>query len=258
MKFDFYAKSDIGAVRSSNQDSVFAKSIATRAGKAFLGIVCDGMGGLSDGEFASKTVVDLFSNWYAKELKHIINSDNLFGEICSQWSALMCRARVIFSEHIGDSDKIMGTTLSVLLIVGGKYYAAQVGDSRIYLYRNGAALQITSDHSYVAELAEKGLMTFDEANVAPNKNILTRCIGNMCQFSPDFYLGDVLAGDCFSLSSDGFHGGIIASGINEILGDIFSVNGRKMRRRLDEQIVKKMKNGESDNITAICVKVLKL
>lgn len=258
MKFNFYAKSDIGAVRSSNQDSVFARSRSTRAGRAFLGIVCDGMGGLSDGEFASKTVVDLFSNWFSKELKQTLLSDDLFGELCSQWSALMCRARAVFSEHIGDSDKVMGTTLSVLLIIGGQYYAAQVGDSRIYLYRNGTALQITSDHSYVAELAQKGLMTYDEASVAPNKNILTRCIGNMCEFSPDFYTGEVFAGDCFFLSSDGFHGGIIASGINEILGYIFSADGRIMRKRLDEQIVKKMKSGESDNITAVCLKVIKL
>lgn len=257
MKFDFYIKSEIGAVRKSNQDSAFAGSLRTRQGKTFFGIVCDGVGGLSEGEFASRTTVSLFSDWYNKEFKQIVYSADLFGEIRTQWSELMSKARDALIKHEEKSNSSMGTTLSALLIAGGKYYAAQVGDSRIYLYRDGSAVQITADHSYVAELAEKGLMTFDEANVAPNKNILTRCIGDMCEFSPDFYTGEVLAGDCFSISSDGFHGGIIASEMNLILKDIFSYNGRKMRRSVDEKIANKMQMGEKDNITAICVKTLR-
>lgn len=112
----------------------------------------------------------------------------------------------IFIKCIGNFDKTMKTTLSAFLIIDGKFYAAQVGDSRIYLFRDNTAFQITSNHSYVAELAEKGLMTFDEAKVAEKKNFLTRCIGNMSDFSPDFYSGEVFGGDCFSISSDGFHG----------------------------------------------------
>lgn len=254
MKFDYYIKSEIGAVRQSNQDSAFAGSLRTRKGRTFFGIVCDGMGGLSEGEYAGRTVVGLFSDWYANNFRKIADSADLFGEIRVQWSELMGKARDDFVNREASTHSSMGTTLSALLIAGGKYCAAQVGDSRIYLYRDGQAVQITSDHSYVAELAEKGLMTFDEANIAPNKNILTRCIGNMCEFSPDFYSGEVLAGDCFSISSDGFHGGIIASGINQILKDIFSADGRKMRRILDEKVANKMKMGEKDNITAVCVK----
>lgn len=254
MKFDFCIKSEIGVVRQSNQDSAFADRIRIHKDKSFFGIVCDGMGGLSEGEYASRTVVNLFADWYADDFKKIADSADLFEEIRIQWSELMSKARDAFVNREETTHSSMGTTLSALLIVGGKYYAAQVGDSRIYLYRDGSAVQITSDHSYVAELAEKGLMTFDEANVAPNKNILTRCIGNMCEFSPDFYSGDVLAGDCFSISSDGFHGGIIASEMNRILKDIFLSNGRKMRHSLDEKVSEKMKMGEKDNITAICVK----
>ncbi|MGN0639340.1 MAG: PP2C family protein-serine/threonine phosphatase [Oscillospiraceae bacterium] len=254
MKFDYYIKSEIGIVRQSNQDSAFAGTIRTRQGKSFFGIVCDGMGGLSEGEYASRTIVNLFADWYINDFRKIADRADLFGEIRTQWSELMSKARDAFIMHEEKSNSSMGTTLSALLIAGGKYYAAQVGDSRIYLYRDGSAVQITSDHSYVAELAEKGLMTYDEANVAPNKNILTRCIGNMCEFSPDFYSGEVLEGDCFSISSDGFHGGIIASEMNRILEDIFSSNGRKMRHSLDEKVSEKMKMGEKDNITAICVK----
>lgn len=256
MKFHYFVRSEIGAVRNSNQDCAFADSLKTHGGKTFFGIVCDGMGGLSDGEFASKTVVRLFSDWYRNEFKHALFDEDIFGKIRVQWYELMNRARDILAEHIGSSDRMTGTTLSVLLIAGGKYFAAQVGDSRIYLFRNQSATQITADHSYVAELAEKGLMTFDEANVDPNKNILTRCIGNMCEFYPDFYSGDVQAGDCFSISSDGFHGGFIASELNDILSEIFSSDGSKMRRLMDEKISDKMRSGESDNITVICVKIL--
>lgn len=255
MRYDFCEKSDIGAVRPSNQDSAFAGKISSRLGKAFFGIVCDGMGGLSDGEFASGTVARLFSEWFCGDFRKMSEKDGFYEELFAQWSTLMKKSREIFIEHIGNSGRIMGTTLSALLIIDGKYYAAQVGDSRIYMFRNGAAVQITSDHSYVAELADKGLMTYDEANVAENKNVLTRCIGNMSEFSPDFYTGEVMPGDCFSVSSDGFHGGIIASEMNEILRDIFSVKGRNMRRVLGEKINRKIQMGERDNITAICVRV---
>lgn len=256
MKFDYCVKSDIGTVRSTNQDSSFVGIIGTRLGKALFGIVCDGMGGLSDGEFASNTVVQIFSEWFNNEFKHISKNDDIGEVIYAKWRILMDKSREVFIEHIGNSDRTMGTTLSALLIVDGKYYAAQVGDSRIYLFRDKTTFQITTDHSYVAELAERGLMTFDEANIAENKNILTRCIGNMCEFRPDFYSGDVFLGDCFSITSDGFHGGMIASEMNGVLTEIFSANGRKMRKTLEQSVVLKMEKGEKDNITAICIKTL--
>lgn len=256
MKFYYYMRSEIGAVRRSNQDSAFARSLKTRIGKTFFGIVCDGVGGLQEGELASRTVVGLFSDWYNKEFKHLLTDPNVFVKVRNQWNELINRAHNIFAEHIGNSDSMMGTTLSALLIVDGKYFAAQIGDSRIYLFRNQTATQITTDHSYVAELAEKGLMTFDEANVAPNKNILTRCIGNMDDYCPDFYLGDANAGDLFLISSDGFHGGIIASEMNIILNNFSSADNKNMQQCLDQQIANKIQNGEQDNITAIYVKLV--
>lgn len=256
MKFDFCIKSDIGPVRNSNQDSAFADAVRTRKGKAFFGMVCDGMGGLSDGEFASKTVVELFKTWFEDEFEIVVAKPEFYNILRVQWSEMMNKSHDIFIEHIGNTGKTMGTTLSALLIIDGKFYAAQVGDSRIYLFRDNTAFQITSDHSYVAELAEKGLMTFDEANVAENKNILTRCIGNMSEFSPDFYSGEVFVGDCFSISSDGFHGGLIASEMNGILAEIFSDSGRKIQKKLDEVVARKIFGGEKDNITAVCVKCI--
>ncbi len=256
MKFYYYTRSEIGAVRRSNQDSAYAGSLRTRSGKTFLGIVCDGVGGFQDGEFASRTVVELFSDWYNKEFRHMPADADYFEKTRLRWGELIKRAHDIFTEHMANSDGMIGTTLSVLLIADEKYLAAQIGDSRIYLFQNRTATQITADHSYVAELAEKGLMTFDEANLAPDKNVLTRCIGNMCEFYPDFYSGQAHSGDCFLISSDGFHGGIIASEMNVILNDIFSADNKKMRQRLNKQIANKIQNGEKDNITAVYVKLV--
>lgn len=256
MKYKFYYKSDIGTARPSNQDCAYAKCLKTRIGESFMGIVCDGMGGLSSGEIASQTVVGIFSDWFDNEFRYILSGDGLFPNICCQWSGLIKSAHKQLTAYITNSGSELGTTLSVLLIVNGCYYAAQIGDSRIYMCRDNLAQQVTNDHSYVADLARNGLITFDEASVSTEKNVLTRCIGSMDEFAPDFYTGEVCGGDFFLISSDGFHGGIVAREMSVIVENINSSDIKEVKNRLERRIEQKKQHGERDNITALCVKVV--
>ncbi len=104
------------------------------------------------------------------------------------------------------------------------------------------------------ELAEKGLMTYDEASVSKKKNILTRCIGNTGECKADFFTGETFLGDCFIISSDGFHGGLKSDIMNGVIKSIASCKGKETRRRMDNAVYDKIKNGERDNISAVCVK----
>lgn len=255
MRFSFQTVSDIGNKRESNQDYIYAREITTAFGRSFLGVVCDGMGGLSKGEIASKTVADIFANWFEEEFRYILSNSDLFMVLKTQWEILISAAKSILCDISNECGEALGTTLSLLLLADGKYYVAQIGDSRIYLFRDSSSFRITTDHSYVMELADKGLMTYDEANLAKNKNILTRCIGSMGEFSADYYMGDVCKNDFFLISSDGFHGNKTDAEMREIIFSIFNSSEHDRETAIKKAITNKINEGESDNISAICVKV---
>ncbi len=251
----FYALSDIGTTRSSNQDSVYAKLMKTPAGIAFMGIVCDGMGGLSYGELASETVTKIFSEWFEQEFRYLMNTDELAESLKNQWDFLVETAQNdVYSRGIQMGAQ-MGTTLSLLLLICGKYYALQIGDSRIYKICGGKPELITTDHSCVMDKVSSGLMTFDEACLSKEKNVLTRCIGVGEYFKADFYEGESLDGDCFLMSSDGFHGGMTADGMCSLLTELCGLSRRGVKSRLEAAIEQKKSGGEKDNISAIFVKL---
>lgn len=220
-----------------------------------MGIVCDGMGGLAYGEIASETVVLVFSEWFEEEFRYIVPTDGLAQSISRQWYYLVKKSEDAVHSYSIEKGEGMGTTLSLLLIVEGRYFALQVGDSRIYKVCAEGVQQITTDHSYVMSMVEQGLMTVDEACVSKRKNELTRCIG-MGEFSEaDFFQGDVSTGDSFLLSSDGFHGGLVTDRINALLLELGQMNAHNAKARVAAAIEQKKSDGEKDNLSAIFVKV---
>lgn len=256
MNFLFYTVSDIGATRRTNQDRVYAKKLRTSLGNAFMGIVCDGMGGLSDGEVASSAAVRSFSEWFEEEFRYVSSESCTIENIGAQWNRLIETVQRELEEYGARKNASVGTTLSALLIVSGNYYIAQIGDSRIYLCRNGTLRHITTDHSYVMELAEKGFMTYDEACVSKKKNILTRCIGSGERFGADFFCGEAEADDGFLISSDGFHGAVTDEKMSMIVSCIFSGGVREIKAAVNCAVREKMLGGEKDNISVVCVKLV--
>lgn len=253
MKFEYLFKTDIGTKRKSNQDFLCAETVDTAFGKAFLGVVCDGMGGLSFGEYASRTAAGFFTEWFRSEFRYLMSTVALFENLRRQWSALVEAANrelLLFGKA---QDARVGTTLSLLLLFAGKYYVAQVGDSRVYLGSERGLRQLTTDHSYVTEMAEKGLLTRDEARISAKRNELTRCIGATEETFADYFTGDAPAGAFFVLSSDGFHGRIKSDRLSEWFAGYAGLSPRKKARALEKMIERKKELGEKDNLSVLTV-----
>lgn len=253
MNFNYCFKSDIGTTRESNQDSVYANVVKTSSAKAFMGLVCDGMGGLANGKLASQTVADAFCGWFENRFSENISSEAPAEYIFSEWDSLITDSNNTLIEMSKSFGEQMGTTLSVLLIYNGEYYAAQVGDSRIYRLTNGSAVQVTKDHSYVMEMVSKGMMTETEARLSKERNVLTRCIGAVSEVRGDLYNGTVLNGDTFLITSDGFHGRQSPEDIRGVLTELSTCRHGRIEKKLTDLIEFRKKNGEKDNITALVV-----
>ena len=255
MRFRYYLKSDKGGFRENNQDSAYARSIRTSKGHAFLGIVCDGMGGLSHGELASKTVADAFAEWFEQEFRYIMYDGDISQAVFVQWSQIVTSVNSELRRISGEMGCQMGTTLSVVLLFSGRYYSAQIGDSRVYLMSGEDICQITRDHSLVADMAQKGLMTENEINSSSNRNVLTRCLGVMESVSADYYSGEIVKNDSFLLCSDGLYSGLSCVQMAGLLGGAPFHKGN-IRHRVDSAVNRRITGGEKDNITALMVRVV--
>ncbi len=233
-----YAASDIGRVRSSNQDSGYAGYN--------LFFVADGMGGHAGGDIASALVAQRVA--LADEL---YDSPEKAGEVLKEtiWQAnAMLRQSCV--EHPELSG--MGTTFSGMVIVGDKATIAHIGDSRIYRARGGEVKQITADHTFVQRLVETGRITAEEALVHPRRSVLMRVLGDMEEFPEiDIETYDVLPGDRWMLCSDGLSGVVPES-----------VMDRLMLSKIDSDEATELLVGEAlefgapDNVTVVLVDVV--
>src|SRR5205814_368139 len=144
----------------------------------------------------------------------------------------------------------MGTTVSVLIIAGHRYLIGQVGDSRVYLLRDGALIQLTKDHSYVQEQVDAGFLTPEQARYHPYSNVITRCVGASPDVEPDVYRGEVKVGDLYLVASDGLTGMVDDRRLGQLLG-----SRAEPARKVHALISEANGRGGLDNITAIIVEV---
>jgi protein phosphatase len=145
----------------------------------------------------------------------------------------------------------MGSTVSALLLSPNRYLIGHVGDSRIYIVRDGQMKQLTKDHSLVQEQVDAGLLTPEQARRHPQSNVITRCIGMADDIEPDVFGGEARVGDAFLLASDGLTGMIEDRRIQQLL-----LSRAKPERIVDALIQEANMNGGNDNITAVVVRVL--
>lgn len=241
MRFTCAARTDVGIVRSGNEDNYLMLS------ERGIFIVADGMGGHAAGEVASEMAVRITS--------HAIGSlCGLSDQEASDRMRTAIRAAndAIFKRTLSERDKRgMGTTATVLALLKGRYLIGQVGDSRAYLLRDGQLLQLTKDHSCVQELVDAGLLTPDQARVHPHSNVLTRCVGaSGDDVVPDIYCGSLEQGDVILLASDGLTGVLE----DEQLSRILSSDGEP-QHWVSRMITEANRQGGLDNITAIVVRI---
>lgn len=191
-------KSHKGMVREINEDYYSSITESPVFNAAF--IIADGMGGHSAGEVASKMAVE-YINEKMKE-----NGESLSkGKIKEFIANVIHESNKIIYEKSSVPGPCagMGTTLAIAIFLLDKLYMGHVGDSRIYIMRDGQIKQLTTDHSYVEELIKNGSLLRTEADKHPKKNIITRAIGCFEDIEADISVYDMLENDVFMLCTDG-------------------------------------------------------
>jgi len=198
MNYTFFAQTDRGLVRSNNEDSVVFDEAANVA------VLADGMGGYSAGEVASSmattAILAELVRWLSSGVQQA-NEVNVARAIES--SAKQANLAILKAASTNPHYAGMGTTLVVGVFLTSSLVLAHVGDSRCYLWRKGVLSQITKDHSMLQEQVDAGLMTTEQAAVAPGKNLLTRALGVEEFLQIEVHTHAVLDGDIYLMCSDG-------------------------------------------------------
>lgn len=200
-----HGATDVGRVRQLNEDHLL---IDPELG---LYVVCDGMGGHASGDVASRTATETVRGYVAQ--RRDVLAAVLRGEQPAEEAAALLRhgiqsasARIHELAQKESGRRGMGTTCTALLVLGGKGVMGHVGDSRLYLRRDGRVYQLTEDHTFVQEAIRRGMMTPEQAAQSVHQNIVTRAVGPSPSVLVDTLVFDVLPGDTLLLCSDGLHG----------------------------------------------------
>ncbi|MBN9224572.1 MAG: protein phosphatase [Microbacterium sp. SCN 70-27] len=222
-----------GRRRDANQDAVLA---------AFpLFVVADGMGGHIGGEIASASTVDRLKAVAAK------------GDVSPKTiEKALARAVTDIAAHPEATDEGTGTTVTgVFLDLTGDeptWVTLNVGDSRVYLYRDGGLAQVTTDHSVVQELIAAGRLSPEEAENHPYGNVITRAVGPSEGVSPDYVRLEVIDGDRFVICSDGLTKELTDYGILHFL-----LQHEDPTEAVDDMLEAALENGGRDNVSIIVV-----
>ncbi len=235
-----YAMTDIGRTRTVNQDYVFS-SMEPIGNLSNLFIVADGMGGHRAGDFASSYSVKKILESVSLSLQK--NPKKIFQDAIE-----FANRELIEKAKINPELKGMGTTIVALTIDGEKAYAANVGDSRLYLLEKETLTQITVDHSLVQEMIKIGELTKESARFHPDKNIITRAVGAGKEILVDFFEFPVTRESILLMCSDG---------LSNMVGDEELASLLKSAEE-PEKISKKLieaanRNGGKDNIAVIVI-----
>jgi protein phosphatase len=233
---------DTGQVRTKNED-------AALIGDAVFA-VADGMGGHAAGDVASQVAVEAFGS---STSEGIDDEEDIVEAVRAANQAVIDRA----DENPDLAG--MGTTLTALALVAGpadgggpgELVIANVGDSRAYLFRDGDLTQLTRDHSLVEDLVQEGRLSPEEARTHPQRNILTRVLGNDSEVEPDMFRADPVRGDRYLLCSDGLSNEVDEERTASVLRRLADPDdaARELVRLANE-------SGGRDNITVVVVDVV--
>lgn len=259
------AQTDIGTTKGINQDSLTVKVANTPYGEAALAVLCDGMGGLEQGEVASAVVVRAYEQWFLKDFPKLVSTGFDDVQLEDIWNKISQDCNIRIYDYSRERSTSMGTTLTVLLLFDGGYYILHVGDCRAYKLDNDIT-QLTSDHTYTAREVALGHMTPAQAENDTRKNVLLQCIGIGKPINPEFVCGSVDIGDSFLLCSDGFRHVLSEDEIYEYCHrEPYSMewcvgrrqeNSHIMNGVLRELIELNKQRNEKDNISAVLVKIM--
>ena len=237
-------KSDKGIIRDINEDACFV----LLPDKVY--VLADGVGGGNSGEIASRTAVSEIANYV---VEHPISRMEDKYEIVGYLKKAIDKANLkIFSmARLYEENSGMATTTVVVYVRKGKAYIANIGDSRVYLYRDGTLTQLTEDHTYVNSLVKAGILSKEEAEHDDRKNVIIKALGAEEEVEPDFFQVDLKEDDILISCSDGLYDELTEEEIIETIEEQ-NENMSDLAKRL---IQRANENGGHDNVTIISLKV---
>ena len=251
MKITYKAVSDVGRKRKGNEDSLFVNP------EQHLFVVADGMGGHAAGEIASKVAVESINEFVCltggdEEItwpfgldENISYDGNRLKTAIRYANRKVLEATKEKSEYEG-----MATTVAAVLMDGDTANLGHVGDSRVYLVRDGEITQLTSDHSWVNEQIQSGVISPDQARTHPLRNVVTRALGGKPDLQVDMQQHKAKAGDILLLCSDGLTTMItdedIARVVREACGDV--------EKAAQALVASANAKGGEDNITVLLIR----
>lgn len=229
----YAARSDVGLVRSNNQDSAYA-------GPHLL-VVADGMGGHAGGDIASSVAVAHLAP--LDDEAH--GPDDALEELATALNGAHEELLALAEDNPALAG--LGTTVTALLRSGNKLAMAHIGDSRAYLLREGELTQVTTDHSFVQHLVNTGKLTPEEAEHHPQRSVLLRVLGDFdMEIVPDLSVREARAGDRWMLCSDGLSGVVSHDTMADALRDVDDA-GACAEKLVDLAL----RGGAPDNITVV-------
>ena len=228
--FETGSASHVGNVRERNEDSCLARP------EAGIWAVADGMGGHSDGDIASRTVIGALEG-----IEPAASAASLLA-LCEDRIA---RANSQLKELGRSRGDIVGATVAVLLAADGRFTCLWSGDSRIYRVRDGQIVQLTRDHTEVQDLVAEGALTAEEAKNWAGRNGLTRAVGVYDEPELESKSGMLNPGDAFVICSDGLTNHVPDE---EILRCVIA---NRSQQACDDLVALTLERGASDNVTVI-------
>ncbi len=249
MHIEGFAQSDVGQKRQQNQDAYLVDQ------EMGLHIVCDGMGGHAAGEVASTNAVELTAE-ILRQHRHEIHKviarpGGHFKVVQIVIDAVRSVCQSVYQMAEGNPGYSgMGTTLTLLLVVGEKAVIAHVGDSRLYLLRSGQLHLMTNDHTLTNELIQTGRIKAGSPEAGRFSHVLTRCVGNHEYVDVETLLFDLLPNDRFLLCSDGLSNYFADEA--EVIQILSATDFGQIPQKL---INLANQRGGNDNITSLVLKV---
>lgn len=225
------AATHVGNVRSENEDSMLSVQ------QAGVWLVADGMGGHAEGRYASQTIAEAVGSARLPEELDFA-WDRVAGAIHDANGRIFAKSLLI--------GKQIGSTVVALVVRGGEFVVLWAGDSRAYLLRDGALIQLTRDHTQVEMMIERGLLSPEEAIDHPMKHVLARAVGVQETLELDAIKDAIVADDLFLLCSDGLYGVLSDDEIARHLREY----GHEAGERL---IASVLERGAPDNVTVTLV-----
>ncbi len=241
LQYAYQARSDVGQVRSNNEDSLIEVPDMGLFG------VCDGLGGHVAGEIASSIA--------AVTLEEAVKTESEFPDKALRAGIRDANRRILRDQSENPEHRGMGTTVTSLWLMpedSGRGWIGHVGDSRMYLLREDVLEQVTDDHSPVFRLYQQGVLTKDQMQHHPQKNLLDRSLGVSPNLKVDVFSVSLNSKDIVLICTDGLTDALSDSEIQSIL------TTSSLGDAADQLIVTANEKGGFDNITVVLVQILEI